>query len=135
MVMRSNPPELITPVNIKSALKGAELGKVPKVTPNFNCTVPYSGTKAGGPNSPNAGFAGCCDTFLPTPPTEPKQGQDAPRRPFSVRPKSSDSTRRSDVNTGKSSVDNQNKIDPTKRQRPKRYSKINYFNIGLGYKF
>lgn len=45
--------------------------------------------------------------YLPTPPTEPKQKQDSPSRPFSVRPKSSS--------------DKKNKTDIIDRQRPKRF--------------
>jgi hypothetical protein len=59
--------------------------------------------------------------FLPTPPIEPKQRQDPPRRPFSIRPKSSDSGRRSDANAIKSSADNKNKTETANRQRPTRY--------------
>ncbi len=59
--------------------------------------------------------------FLPTPPTEPKQNQDKPRRPFPVRPKSSESVRRTDINSTRSSFDKKNKTETTNRQRPKRY--------------
>jgi hypothetical protein len=55
--------------------------------------------------------------FLPAPPTEPKQKQDLPPRPFLIRPKSSDSGRRNDT---KSSSDKKNKTETTNRQRPKR---------------
>lgn len=48
--------------------------------------------------------------FLPTPPTEPRQKQDLPPRPFPVRPKSSS--------------DKNNKTEVTNRQRPKRFKKI-----------
>jgi Mg-chelatase subunit ChlI len=53
--------------------------------------------------------------FLPTPPKEPKQKQNSSRRPFPVRPKSSETSRT------KSSTDKKNKTETNNRQRPKRY--------------
>ncbi|CAF0975606.1 unnamed protein product [Rotaria sp. Silwood1] len=58
-------------------------------------------------------------SFLPAPPTEPKKKQDLPPRPFPVRPKSSDSGRRTDTNSVKLSTDKKNKTETTTRQRPK----------------
>jgi hypothetical protein len=51
--------------------------------------------------------------FVPTPPKEPKQKQGASRRPFLVRPKSSE------INRTKLSTDKKNKSDYNNRQRPK----------------
>jgi len=69
--------------------------------------------------------------FLPTPPTEPKQNQDKPRRPLPVRPKSSESVRRTDTNSTRSSLDKKNKTETTNRQRPKRYEVFKYFIISF----
>ncbi|CAF1409267.1 unnamed protein product [Adineta steineri] len=58
--------------------------------------------------------------FLPTPPTEPKQKQDKPSRPFSIRPKSSDNIKRTNNNnSNRASTDKKNNTEPTIRQRPK----------------
>ncbi|CAF3345152.1 unnamed protein product [Rotaria socialis] len=57
--------------------------------------------------------------FLPVPPTSPKPIQDLPPRPYPVRPKSSDSVKRTDVNSEKLSTDKKNKTDTANRQRPK----------------
>ncbi|CAF1118070.1 unnamed protein product [Rotaria sordida] len=58
-------------------------------------------------------------SFLPAPPTEPKKNQDLPHRPFPVRPKSSDSGRRTNTNSANLSSDKNTKIQTTTRQRPK----------------
>jgi hypothetical protein len=77
-------------------------------------------------------------TYIPTPPTEAKQRQDpskpqAPQRPFpsKTRPKSSDSSKRTDSSnslTSRSWSDNKTKSG-TNNQRPKRYNKSIYLYL------
>lgn len=64
-------------------------------------------------------------SFLPAPPSEPRKSQDLPPRPFPVRPKSSDATKRTDINSMKLSSDKKNKTNSNDRPRPKRYLKKN----------
>ncbi|CAF2411361.1 unnamed protein product [Rotaria sp. Silwood2] len=70
-------------------------------------------------NNNNISTANNKISFLPVPPTEPKKNQDIPHRPFQVRPKSSDSGRRTNTNSAKLSSDKKNKTETTIRQRPK----------------
>ncbi|UJR21241.1 hypothetical protein I4U23_024336 [Adineta vaga] len=53
-------------------------------------------------------------SFLPTPPTEPKKNQNKPPRPYPIRPKSSETIRKTDTNSTKKTTS-----DSTNRQRPK----------------
>ena len=72
--------------------------------------------------------------FVPAPPKEPKTRQDGACRPISIRPKSSDSVKRTDLNSTKLSSDKKNKREIKVSQRPTRYEeywKIVSFSIHL----
>ena len=58
--------------------------------------------------------------FLPAPPTEPKQRHDGPHRPFPIRPKSSDSAKRTNTNQTKISSGRSNKTETKIQQRAQR---------------